>query len=117
MAYFYRYGTATPGVNADTGLAGSDYQVPAGRRAVIRRVDGFTLAALNNTWFLNTTTVALIATVPAHVFAVGRAGIGAVGTDPFVYIDATAAAVNVCLSQQNSSGAVAVSGSYSGITQ
>jgi hypothetical protein len=119
MAHFYRFGTASPVINVELGLPGTDIQIPAGKRAVVRRCDGFTLAAGNNQWFINNVAVAAVAgaTPGCHLWAMGIAAIGSVGEDPFIYIDATAAAVNVCMSQLNNVGGVVVSGSFSGIIQ
>ena len=118
MATFYRYGTATPVINVDTGLAGTDIQIAAGHKAIIRHIDGLSLAAGNTQLFVNNTTVALVnGGAPSPIWGAARAGIGNFNADVYVYVDAPTVAVNLCLSSVNTTGAVAVAGSFSGIYQ
>lgn len=121
MGYFHRYAEQIPAGAAEEGVVGTDIQIAVHKRAMIRRFDGWSLEAApqNTRFYLNTTTAALVTGgAPAHVWGGAVAGIGNVGADMFYYVDALAAAVNLCASVQMSAGGGPACGAgFSGIFQ
>jgi len=108
MGYFYAFGTDTPAAPGATAIPACTVTIPVGHRAMVRRVDAFALDATGTTFYVYAGGV--------PVWAGAIPGIGALGADTFIYVDALAAAV-VLLGYQDqvtasTLGGMAISGIY-----
>lgn len=100
MAYLHSYvENAAVGAAEEIMGAAGDLTIPAGRRAVVHRFDGYTMGATNCVMRLRTTNIA-----GAIIYGAARAGIGPVGGACFIYVNAIAAAVVLVPTGLNSGG-------------
>lgn len=108
MAYFYQHGENAALGAAAEGALGAQFTVPAGSRAMVRRVEGYTLEATDTYVYLNQGAVG------THLFTLGRTGPGDMSGETFITVDAVAAAVTLLLSGWQTAGGTACGGQFSG---
>lgn len=105
MGYLYGYGTiATLGAATETLVPGATITVPARKRAVIRRVDGFAVGATAT----DRTQLRLRQTnlLGAVIWQMARVDAGPLGGETFIYIDngANAAALVIVMTAEQTAG-------------
>lgn len=111
MAYFYAYGElAVIAATTETALPGATVTIALGHRAVVHRLHGSTLETVNARIHLCQTAIG----AANHLLTVARVGVGEMGGECFVFVDARAAAVVLLLSAWETTGNLLITGDMSG---
>lgn len=112
MGYFYAFGTQpNPVAATETEIPGAQVTIPEGHRAVVRRFLGFTLDGATTELYLN------VGALGNPIFGTARAGIGPLGGETFVYVDALAGDVTLLASVVAATGGLLCGCAFSGIYQ